>query len=325
MTSMEHEAGLISRRRALALGGGVLAASVLAGGGLLGTSGPAAAVEPAGDTDGTLPAKQMQAILQADGTVTNGVLVVGVDRTDIGTVMLRGVPIKPAFEVNGDLTFQPLRGGQAFFNGDLPVKDDEVNAVIDAILANGLVFQAEHQHFYDFDPPVWFIHFRGEGDSLDLARAVHRVLKATATPLPQAPPAKPTTPLDATKLQKILHGYDAEVGDDGVVTVHVARRDPIYIDGVRVRPQTNIATSVSFEPLNAAGTHVAAAPDFAMVATEINNVVRVMRRQNWDVGCLYNQETDESPQLFFSHQLKTGDPYDLAREVRMGLNQTNSE
>jgi hypothetical protein len=324
MKDSEQVTNLISRRQALALGGGVVAAGLLAGGGVGLGAGTAGAAEGDSRENATLPVDTIQSILEASGTVTNGVLVVGIDRTDIGTVTLRGVPIKPSFEVNGDLTFQPVGGGRAFFNGDLALKDNEVNAVIDAILAGGLVFQAEHQHFYDFDPPVWFIHFRGQGNALQLARAVHHVLKATATPLPQSPPANPSTPLDKDKLQHILHGYDADVGDDGVVTVHVARRDSIYIDGVRVRPQTNIATNVAFEPLNAGGTRCAVAPDFAMESNEINRVTRVMRRHGWDVGCLYNQETDEKPQLFFSHQFKTGDPYVLAREVRAGLNETNS-
>jgi hypothetical protein len=43
-----------------------------------------------------------------------------------------------------------------------------------------------------------------------------------------------------------------------------------------------------------------------------------------DIGCLYNQETDEVPQLYFSHMWKTGSPYDLAQSVRKGLLLTNS-
>jgi hypothetical protein len=35
--------------------------------------------------------------------------------------------------------------------------------------------------------------------------------------------------------------------------------------------------------------------------------MRVMLARGWFVGCLYNQETAEHPQLYFSHQLKTGD------------------
>ena len=48
-----------------------------------------------------------------------------------------------------------------------------------------------------------------------------------------------------------------------------------------------------------------------------------MRAQGWDIGCLYNQETDEHPQLFFSHQFKTGEPDQLAREIRRGLDRMN--
>jgi hypothetical protein len=61
-----------------------------------------------------------------------------------------------------------------------------------------------------------------------------------------------------------------------------------------------------------------------MTAKEIGPVTRTMRARGWDIGCLYNQETAEHPQLYFSHQFKAGDPYALAAEVRTGLNQTNT-
>ena len=51
-----------------------------------------------------------------------------------------------------------------------------------------------------------------------------------------------------------------------------------------------------------------------MTAGEIQNVIGVMRQHGWDIGCLYNQETAELPQLYFSHDFKTGDPYELAEE-----------
>lgn len=150
------------------------------------------------------------------------------------------------------------------------------------------------------------------------------MLKATATPLPQHAPTNPKTPFDMKMLKNILRGYDVQVADGGVVTVFIARRNPIVIDGVRVRPEANIATNVSFQPLNAAGTHAAAAPDFALEADEIDPLLRVMRAAHWDIGCLYNQETEEYPQLFFSHQFKTGNPYDLAHQIRRGLDHTNT-
>jgi hypothetical protein len=274
-------------------------------------------------TQAGIPVEAMETALQIKGSFSNGVFSASFDRPELSNVTDKGIPIKPSFELNGEMDFQSLGHGEAFLNGDLPVKPEEINGVIDAILNNGLTFQAEHQHFYDFEPMVWFIHLRGKGDALRLASAVHSVLQAGAIPLPQEPPAHPTTPLNKHKLQSILHGYEAVVGEDGVVTVYVAP-PTVHIDGVRVKPETNIATNISFEPLNAEGTETAAAPDFGMEAQDVNPLMSVMRAQGWDIGCLYNQETDEHPQLFFSHQLKTGNPYKLAEEIRNGLNEISS-
>jgi hypothetical protein len=271
-----------------------------------------------------LPERKMNAAMQIQGSWSNGVLSYSFDRSDITNVTLNGVSIKPSFEVNGGMDFQPLGGARAFLNGDLPVTSDRMDATIRAIIRNGLTFQAEHQHFYDFTPMVWFIHIRGRGGALSLARRVHRVLVAARTPLPQSSPSNPKTPFNVKRLKRILHAYDAQVGQDGVVTFLVSRRNPIFIDGIRVNPTTNIATNVAFEPLNGSGSRAAAVPDFGLTATEVNRVIGTMQRQGWDIGCLYNQETGESPQLYFSHDFRTGDPYTLAREIRNGLNRMNS-
>lgn len=272
---------------------------------------------------GSLPVRAMESALHAKGTVTSGVLSVSLDRDDIGTVHLHRTPIKPSFQLNTELDFQPLRHHRALFNGDLALKRSEINPVIDAIVKHGLDFQAEHQHMYDFKPMVWFIHLRGKGNPVALARKVHAVVKATSTPLPQQPPSHPKTPLNKKRLQRILHGYDAEVGSDGVVTVYVARRNRERLDGVRVKPETNIATNVAFEPLSSDGTKAAVIPDFGLTAHEVDPVVGTMRGLGWDIGCLYNQETEEHPQLYFSHEFKTGNPYALAAEIRKGLDRAN--
>lgn len=314
----------ISRRRALVLGGGVAA------GGVLAAATPLTAAAGAhGDhgsehgQHGVLPADQIQQIVQAQGTVTNGVLSIEIERQDIGHASgPLGVTFTPAFEINGTLTFQPLGYGSAFFNGDLALKPEETNPVIDAIIANGLIFQAFHQHYIETSPNIWFIHFRGEGDPLKLAQGIHNVLKVTSTPLPQTMPSNPKTPLDPDRLASILHG-DAQVGDEGVVTVTVSRTDTIVIDGIRVSPEANISTEVQFKPLSSSGSSAAAGPDFSLESSEVMPVVSLMRQQGWFQGCLYNQETNESPQLYFDHMLKTGDAYSLAQEIRRGLDLTD--
>jgi hypothetical protein len=234
------------------------------------------------------------------------------------------VPIKPSFEINGTFAFQPLGKGKAFMNADLPLKSSEVNRFIDALLRNGFTFQAEHQHMYDFRPIVWFIHLRSVGNPVSLAhRAYLAIHEATSTPFPQAPPPHPTTPLDPKRLETILHGFDVSVGSDGVVTVEVARKNKETIAGIPTRYATNVDINVAFEPLNKSGSYAAVVPDYGMVASEINPVIGFARKNGWDIGCLYNQETAEFPQLYFSHNFKTGNPYELARQVRQALNRMN--
>lgn len=266
-------------------------------------------------------AHEIESIIDAKGSVSNGVFSIGIDRDDIEHVTLKGVHILPSFEINGDLVFQSLGGRQVAMNSDMCLKSDEIDPFIDQLLAHNIVFQAEHQHFYDFEPIVWFIHFRAVGDAATIAKGCKAALNVTSTPFPQAPPAKPSTPLPAHEIGRIL-GAAPSVGSNGVVTYQIPRAESIVLGGVRINPYLNVSAPVSFQPLDG-GKSCAAVPDFNFVASEVMKVMRLMRGRGWDIGCLYNQETDEQPQLFFSHQFKTGEPLQLAREIRAGFDLMN--
>jgi hypothetical protein len=312
----------ISRRRALSVGSSVTVGGLLAGAPLVDVA--VARSSRVLRQSGKLPAEEIEKIVQAEGTVTDGVLSIDLSRDDIGEVKgPLGVTFDGSFQIDGTLTFQPLGNRLAFFNGDLALKPSETQGFLDAILASGLTFQAFHQHYIEMTPQVWFIHWRGVGEPLTLARAVHNVVKTTAISLPQRPPAHPQSPLDAKRLGSILHG-DAQIGDNGSVTVTVSRRGRIVIGGVHASPEANISTMVEFKPMGKTG-QAAVGPDFSMTGDEVENVVTVMRKQGWFVGCLYNQETSENPQLYFSHMLKTGDAYALAAQVRQGLDKTKAD
>jgi hypothetical protein len=277
------------------------------------------------DSSSALPVHDIQQIIGAQGTMSDGVLDISIDREDIKPVqgpVYRPVTFTPSFELNGDITFQSLAGGRAFMNGDLPLKEEETQRFIGALINNGLIVQAYHQHF-PMHPQIWFIHFRGEGAPRALARAVRAAIDTTSTPLPQQMPSNPTSPLDAQRLGRILHGM-ASVGNDGVVTVSVNRADKITIDNIVVKPEANIYTQVEFKPLG--GSTAAVVPDMAMKAGEVRRVVDLMfNHYDWAQGCLYNQETNETPQLYFDHMLKIGNAYELAEQIRQGLNLTASE
>ncbi len=311
--NMNDDQQELTRRRALAWGA-TAAAGILGASHLSARSAQAAANDPGGSHFWD----QIEDIIQAQGMYSNGVFSIEIDRDDINYVTLHGVPIKPSFEINGTLYFQKLGDDTVAMNSDIALKPDEIDPWIDQLLKHDIIFQAEHQHFYDFDPPTWFIHFRKVGNPVEIARGVKAALDVTSTPFPQTLPSNPKTPLPADKMGKIL-GASPSIGSDGVVNFDIPRKNPIWLGGVRINPYLNVATSISFEPLDDKGEKAAGAPDFGMITSEIQSVVGTMRHQGWDIGCLYNQETGENPQLFFSHQFKTGDPIDLAYEIRRGL------
>ncbi|MDP9064859.1 MAG: DUF1259 domain-containing protein, partial [Pseudomonadota bacterium] len=226
MSTLQSKA-LINRRHLLAAGAAV---SVM-GSGL----GPKAANAAESEDGRSAPLSQdtiddIQAIIQAQGMVSNGVLSIEIDRDDLSDVRKNGIHILPAFQINGALFFQGFSEGRVAMNGDMALKADELDPFIDQLLAHDIIFQAEHQHFYDLSPMVWFIHFRMFGDPLKIAKGVKAALDATSTPFPQSSPINPTTPLPAKELGRIL-GAAPTIGANGVVSFEVPREEPIRLGG----------------------------------------------------------------------------------------------
>jgi hypothetical protein len=317
----EHSSPLtmtgLPRREALRLGatlaGGLLLSPFAAARSSLSSSATASGKSANNEQ---LPLKSIEEIVGAEGTVTNGVLDIPISRDDIGNVSgPHGVTFTGDFEIHGDLYFQPLEDERALLNGDMALLPHEVNHFIAKLIDEGLVFQAYHQ--------LWFVHFRGVGSPTLLATKARAALSVTGTSLPQSQPQNPTTPLDPDKLASILHG-EAQVGGGGVVSVSVNRRHAVKLGSVVAQPDTGISTTVEFKPLG--GSSAAVVPDFSLTADEVNPVVELMLNDlHWFQGCLYNQETDEHPQLYFDHMLKVGDAYSLAHEIRSGLDKTWSD
>lgn len=277
----------------------------------------------AAEVASTLPVTTIEQILGVNGIVNNTVLQIEIERTDIKSV---SGPVKmtftPAFEINGTLYFQPLDNGKAFLNGDYALQEHEVNPFVSSLLRHGLTFQAFHQHF-PMHKQIWFVHFRGVGNPITLATSIKHAINQTDTPFPQTQTSNVATPLDVNQLTSILHGQ-AIVGNDGVVTVEVLRKSKVNIGSVRVSPQAGISSIIVFQPTST-GSFSEVVADFSLSESEVNPVVKLMLNQHhWFQGCLHSQETNEKPQLYFSFMAKSGDAYLLAKEIRQGLDLTDS-
>ena len=311
----------LDRRRLLQFGAAAAGATVLA----------ACANEARAQSGATpLPGDQIAAILGGEAEQDGPVTSVGIGRNDIerATVpfSLNGsrmeVPFNPGFELGGEFTFQAMSGG-TMMNGDFPFLPTEIQPALDVLIAQGIEVQSHHQHYMSLDPMVFFMHIRAFGDPLDIARKIRAMLDTTGVMLPQTSKPNPTTQLDAQMIGRILGDDKPSIGGEGSVSVVIPRTDGIKLGGRAVDPGLNVSSNASFQLLP--GGQTAAAPDFGMTADEVTPVLKAMRAKGWDVHCLYNQETAEDPQLYFSHMLKVGDTQTLAREIRAGLDLTRTK
>ncbi|GAA0494903.1 LppY/LpqO family protein [Streptomyces olivaceiscleroticus] len=80
------------------------------------------------------------------------------------------------------LRFQPLPDGRALANGDIAVREQEVQPVLRALRAARFTVVSLHNHFLDVRPSLYFTHFWAVGDEVRLARVLRKVLDRTNSP-----------------------------------------------------------------------------------------------------------------------------------------------
>jgi hypothetical protein len=100
----------------------------------------------------------------------DGVVRLGWSRQDVA-VTVDGMPLAPPAGLGSWAAFKPMQK-HTMLMGDTVVFEDEITPAMDAALAHGLEVTALHNHFVFDDPPAYFMHIGGMGDSAKLAEGV---------------------------------------------------------------------------------------------------------------------------------------------------------
>jgi len=92
-------------------------------------------------------------------------------------------------------------------------------------------------------------------------------------------------------------------------------------DGSEVPGFMGTATAINFQqsPKGAATTG-----DFVMLASEVNSVIRELRKAGIQITALHSHMLDENPRLFFMHFWGNDDPAKLAKALKAAIAKTNS-
>ncbi len=264
---------------------------------------------------------KIDGIFGRTGPVSGAVHRWGFPRSDL-QVTLDGVTIRPTLALGGWIAFQPM-GNMAMAMGDLVVLQTEVNPVMAKLIEGGLEVTAVHNHLLRAEPLTFYMHVGGHGDPVKMAETIRDALAVSKTPLtPAAPPAQPPAiDLDTAQIDQIIGAKGANNG--GVYAINVPRRDPITEQGLAVgAPIMGGATAINFQPTG--GGKAAITGDYALIASEVSEVVRTLRANGIDVTAIHSHMLTEEPRIIFLHFWANDDALKLARGLRAALDKTAS-
>lgn len=209
-------------------------------------------------------------------------------------------------------------GDQFMAMGDIVMTERQVNAVMDVALQNGLEVTALHNHFFQEEPRIFFMHIGGMGKEEDIANAVGKVFAKLKETM-KNPPAYPDANIDPAKTkltEKILVEVIGQAGEmkSGVYKISIAR--PTKMHGYPMGNAMGVNTWAAFSGTDKEALVIG---DFAMYEDELQGVLRALRKENIHVVAIHNHMTHETPRVVFLHYWGIGPAKQMAAGVKAAL------
>jgi len=255
--------------------------------------------------------------LDKKGDFKDNVLKVNIPRNDL-KVTVEGVATPTAFGFGGWVAMTKGQGGMQVLMGDLVLQQTEVNPVMSALLDNGLEVTALHNHFFGETPRIFYMHVHGHGDAQDLAKRLKPALSLIGTSAAPAAPAPAVKPqFDTTKLTQIV-GHEGEA--NGSVYKITIGRDDLSIKemGAPINSRMGLNTWAAFTGTD---QDAAIAGDVAMLDSEVQPVLKALRKNGLSVVAIHNHMTGTNPTIYFLHYWGKGQASTLATGFRAALDQ----
>jgi len=272
-----------------------------------------------------VPAEYQQVLtaLGKQGDYKANVLKVNIPRNDV-SVTVANVKTPTPFGFGGWVAMTKGTGGMDVMMGDLVLTQDEVNPVMSALLDNGIDVTAVHNHFFWDEPRMFYMHVHAHGKPADLARKVKPALeligKGASRPAaaPATPAAASATTIDTAKLAQIVGTPGEQSG--AVYKITIGRDDLKLTEmGATINARMGLNTWAAFVGTN---DNAAIAGDVAMLASEVQPVLKALRKNGIDVVAIHHHMTGTQPTIYFLHYWGTGPAEKLATGFKAALGET---
>ncbi len=256
---------------------------------------------------------EAEKVLGVKGQMQEGAVVFSFPRSDI-KVTIYGENVPTAFGF-GSWTAWKAMGDEFMVMGDLVLLEKEINPVISALAEANINVTAIHNHFLRESPRIMYMHIHGMGQAGALAQGIRKALDKTGIPWSH-PVATNASPAVNTKRIEEIIGHAGKAGN-GIFKITVGRPG-VRMNGVELTSSMGLNSWIAFIGTNER-SHVAG--DIAMLANEVNPVIRTLRRHGIRILAVHNHMLDEEPRIFFLHYWGTGKPESLARAFHDALSQ----
>ncbi len=206
--------------------------------------------------------------------------------------------------------------------GDIVITETDLKYVQEEVIKQGLSVTAIHNHFVRDRPHVMYMHIGGMGSEEKLALSVKAILNKVkelrgGNPADGNKNSVPNT-LDTLALNTIL-GSTGEMSR-GVYKHTIGRPDIELKDhGAAVGSFMGFNTWAAWQ-----GTpeRAAVAGDFAMLESEVDEVIKALVENGIEVVAVHNHMVHEEPRIFFLHYWGVGQAENLAKGLKAALDQT---
>jgi hypothetical protein len=282
---------------------------------------------PAGKTP-ALTAEEIAAVDAALGKKgsykeAESVYTVPLPRNDL-KMKIKGEPVPIAFGFGGWVSFKKtVNGKSAMVMSDTVLQQEEVNPLISAAHANGLEIAAIHNHFFYEEPRIFYMHIHGMGTVAELAKKYADPIRDSKL-FPANQPAPATPPAVTAKENFDIPALDAIVKYNGTVNgptykYTIGRADlKIVAMGVEMTANIGLNSWASFAG-KTDDAHIAG--DIAMLQSEVNSVIKILRSHNLEVVAVHNHMLEDDPHMIFLHYYGRGNALTLAKGFRAALDE----
>jgi phosphotransferase system IIB component len=272
---------------------------------------------------GRLDTAKIEQALGAKGTMfaDEGVFKMTFPRSDV-PVSVDGRLMEPFLGFTSWAAFKPGIAAKCMVMGDVVLFEDEVSAVMDALLDAGLQVTALHNHFFYDEPKAYFMHIGGESSEEQLAGGVRKALDAVKAIRAKRPEPTKTFGLASVPTKNAISAQSI----DEILGVKGQAKDGMYkaVIGrtVRMTCGCEVGKEMGVNTWAALGGTDDAAlidGDFAVLETELQTVLKALRKAGIHVVAIHHHMVGESPRMLFLHYWGVGKAVDLARGVKAAL------